>query len=220
MHKKILFTIIAIITIPLLTFAAGTFFEAYETDVQISFNNKEIKCQLPIVQIDGNTYVPLRETAEQLGVNVDWDGEKERIRLTKNIQDIDAKEAFYNLFGFTLPETAEVLNYEYYNVEIDKGESEEHFAAKISFQEQDLEYIKNQFGGWNEDFDAGNLVGVHVGFVKIYNKEYDWWDLADTNEVLYTYWIFQQGTYVKTITPRAFITKPLDDQYYLYISRY
>ena len=221
MHKKIVFAVMAVIAIPLAVFAAGNLsYEAYKSDAMISFNDMDVNFQLPVVTINGNTYIPLREAAEKAGIVVGWNGDEQRIRLTHNIQNIDAKEAFQNLFGFALPETAEVLNYEYYNIEVFEGEPEQHFAAKISFQERDLEYLKNQFSGWGEDFDAGNMIGVHTGFVTIFNKKYEWWDLADTNEVLYTYWIWQKGEYVRTITSRAFITNPSDGQYYLYISRY
>ena len=215
MYKKVIVTIIAIIVLPLAGFAAGRVYEAYESDAKILFNDEEVDFQLPVVTIDENTYVPLREAAEKLGMTVDWNvpewyENQKNIRIVRNIPDIDAKEAFQNLFGFALPETAEVLNYEYYDYTIYEEEKEKHFVAKISFQEQDLEYLKNQFNGWRE----GSTL-----YYKVLSQEYGWWDFLSRDEVLYAYETTQKGTYVETIYVDAFITKPSDGQYYLYISR-
>ena len=216
MYKKVIVTIITIIVLPLAGFAAGNLsYEAYKSDAMISFNDMDVNFQLPVVTINGNTYVPLREAAEKLGMTVDWNvpewyENQKNIRIVRNIPDIDAKEAFQNLFGFALPETAEVLNYEYYDYTIYEEEKEKHFVAKISFQEQDLEYLKNQFNGWRE----GSTL-----YYKVLSQEYGWWDFLSRDEVLYAYETTQKGTYVETIYVDAFITKPSDGQYYLYISR-
>ena len=113
MHKKIVFAVMAVIAIPLAVFAAGNLsYEAYKSDAMISFNDMDVNFQLPVVTINGNTYIPLREAAEKLGMTVDWNvpewyENQKNIRIVRNIPDIDAKEAFQNLFGFALPETAD-----------------------------------------------------------------------------------------------------------------
>lgn len=217
----------AIVILPLAAFAAGKLsYEAYENDAKIFYNGKEIDFQLPVVTINGNTYVPLRETAEKTGVAVNWNGYYQRICLARNIQGIDAKEAFNSLFKIELPNSAEVLSYEYYDDILYEDRPEKHFAAKISFDEEDLEYVKSQFSdGWFEDYteeeldeELAGLAGINARFVKVFSKEYEWWDLADPNDVLYTYWTYMSGTYVKTIVPRVFISQSQEGQYYLYVN--
>lgn len=219
MSKKIIVAIIAVIaTIPWIAFATGNlFYEAHETDVEIYYTSEDfldVEFDLPIVKINGNVYVPLREAAEKAGMTVDWNFDEwhndEKVRLIYNIPDIDAAEAFNNIFHFALPDTAEVLNYEHYDLKW-RGHEENgnrHFAAKIAIQEKDLEYLNSQFKEWRKISD--------VGFKVLYTMEYGWWNYMDGDEVINAYETNEQGT----IYPRAYIVKTIGGQYYLYATYY
>lgn len=214
MYKKVIVTIIAIIVLPLAGFAAGRVYEAYESDAKILFNDEEVDFQLPVVTIDENTYVPLREAAEKLGMTVDWNvpewyENQKNIRIVRNIPDIDAKEAFQNLFGFALPETAEVLNYEYFDYDYVFDQSQ-IFAAKLSFQEEDLEYLVSRFSQWEK--------GVNSYF-RVISQKFGWWELLSKDEILYAYRRTQDGI-DSVVNSDVFITNPSDGQYYLYIYHY
>ena len=73
------------------------FYKAYISDSKIIYNENEIEFESPVVTIDNQTYIPLREVAEKMDISVDWNGEDHRIVLTKN-SDYAAREIFNNLF--------------------------------------------------------------------------------------------------------------------------
>lgn len=213
MSKKLI--LIAVVTIaiiaitPLLVaFAAGTIrYEAYETGVKIFFNGKEIEFDLPVVTINNHTYIPLREAAEKADVGVEWNGEDNTIMLTGNSHGFDVQNVFENLFEFALPDTAEILNYDYF-IEYE----EQYFTAKISFNGKDLEYIKNSF------FKTVWMELEDWKFLSYNGNKYPWWDLSDTSESTCAYHRFKSGVEKKTVEVCFFITEGPSDQYYLYVS--
>ncbi|MDP4153537.1 MAG: WG repeat-containing protein [Bacillota bacterium] len=58
--------------------------KAYTTDTKVTVNGAEHKFSNETVNIDGSTYVPLRELAETLGYKVTWDAEKREAVLEKD----------------------------------------------------------------------------------------------------------------------------------------
>lgn len=208
MSKKL--TLIIVVIISAMSFSVAfainnIWYEAYESGVKIFFNKKETTFDLPIVTINGNTYIPLREAAEKANVSVEWNGEDNTIMLMDNSHNSEMKEVFERLFNFTLPDTAIILDYNYH---VDEFE-ESHFGAKISFDEKDLEDIKSNFSGWMEADER---------FLFSYNKHYPWWDLLDINETICAYRSFKTGMQIKSISVCSFITEGANDQYYLYVS--
>ena len=52
---------------------------AHVVQFRIFINGEEQHFTNPVVAIDNRTYVPLREVGEALGLNVEWDGENQKI---------------------------------------------------------------------------------------------------------------------------------------------
>jgi len=130
----------------------------------------------------------------------------DNLSTTNNVDEYDMQVIFENLFGFKLPDTAIILNYDYY-IE----NEEQHFAAKISFDEENLEFIKSKFSGW---------LGNDGKFLSFYNNDYSWWTLSDINDVIYAYRRFKMGVHVKSILLQSFIEEDSKGEYYLYVKYY
>ena len=186
-------------------------YAAFEINEKIIFNGEEQKFLSPVVTINERVYIPLREVAENNGVEVIWNGDGKDIELIGNFEEIKIRKAFEELFGFSLPDTAEIVNHEYF------FEYEEpRFTAKISFEKEDLEYIKNGF--------LGNL---DQGWEEITNLErvpplwdlYSWWENPETKKIICIYDRFIKGIHAKTVHILFYITEETDGSYYLYICR-
>lgn len=64
-------------------------YTAYEYGAKILLDGKETEFTMPVVLINDRTYIPLRETAENLNIDVEWIGEENKIMLNSKIdQDI------------------------------------------------------------------------------------------------------------------------------------
>jgi len=218
MRKKTILAIILMIAVlsTCVVFANDIIhFDAYKSNVTISYNNRYLSFDLPVVTINGNTYVPLREAAENGNINVEWDGEAQKIILTNHTQTDDveevqsdnAEEIFFNLFKFELPFQSEILNYDYY---VDENK-ERHFAAKIAFKKKYLAYVKSHFKGWGD---------VDIALLSVYNQEYAWWDLLDIEETIESYHAFESGVSAKSIPIYVYITEGGNDWCYLYVNRH
>lgn len=205
MYKKI--TLVAMITVMLsvsIVLAKDIIqWDAYKFDSKILYNGKEVTFNLPIVSINDNAYIPLREAAEKCDMVVNWNDKEKEIILTPKTGETDEKRKCSIFSVFQLPETAKILNCDY-RVE----DEEEYSAAKISFEPQDLEAVKSSFAGWLED--DGILLPA-------FNKEYTWWDLTDVNETVCAYYSYKSGVRVKSIPIYAFVTSGEDGRYYLYL---
>ena len=59
---------------------------------RVFFNSRELPISAPIVTIDGKTYVPLREFAENTGMSIEWDGAEKRIDLGWRGSGIDCPD--------------------------------------------------------------------------------------------------------------------------------
>ena len=58
-------------------------FTAEEASFPVLVNGVEVKLDMPIVTIEGRTYMPLRALGDVLGVKVDWNDEKQRAEVIK-----------------------------------------------------------------------------------------------------------------------------------------
>lgn len=190
-------------------------FDAYRSDVKIFCNNRYLSFSLPVVTINGSTYVPLREAAENGNMDVEWNGEEQKITITNNaqtdraeeIQTDNAEEVFFNLFKFEMPFQSEILNYDYY---VDQNQ-EQHFAAKIAFKKKYLSYVTGQFKGW---------IDVDTDRLSVYNREYAWWDLLNIEEAVETYYAVESGVSAKSVPVYVYITEGGNDWCYLYVNRF
>ena len=213
MWKKTVSVIVIMALLSVLTaFAESTpFLEAYVSDIKIILNGEQVDFNLPVVTIDGNTYIPLRESAEKIGVGVGWDNENREILILSKGLIVDAKKIFQELFYFYLPETAEVLNYDHSIAYGDRN-----FAAKISFDAKDLPYMKSNlqvFGVRHSSEDTEHEMEKTIFELACAtgSRWYGWWDLSKYQfEDVLVYESYKSGVEVKTIKMEAFIAKDVD----------
>ena len=81
---------------PNVVFAADNQIIANIVDNKIIINEQEIKLSETVVTVNDRTYLPLRNIAEVLGMDVEWDGEENKIIITY----YDAEADQINLFPF------------------------------------------------------------------------------------------------------------------------
>jgi len=81
MKKTFLVLIMVVVfTISSMVFAGDLLqLTAYVAPFRVIVNNVEKEFENPIVTVNDRTYVPLREVGEALGMNVEWDGENQKI---------------------------------------------------------------------------------------------------------------------------------------------
>lgn len=188
-------------------------FDAITYPFDIFFDGKKMNLNSPVVLINGQTYVPLREVAENMDLDVEWQGNRERILLTE--KSFDKKAVFEEIFEFSLPETAEILNYEYV---IDPATEEQYMTAKILFKESDLSHIRTGLNKTTTERSRQSLREVRNP-LSYYSNVYTWWDLSTLDNCKYVYNGFKSGVNIKTIEIWAFICEAEDDNtYYLYLS--
>lgn len=86
MKKGILSSLIACLLFTTGVLAADIHknFIAKETDYIIKIDGEEQSFSLPVVSIEENTYVAVRQLCEKIGYSVDWYGEERRIELSNN----------------------------------------------------------------------------------------------------------------------------------------
>lgn len=58
-------------------------FIAQEAQFPVVVNGTAVKLDMPVVTIDGRTYMPLRAMGDVLGVKVNWNDEKKQAEITK-----------------------------------------------------------------------------------------------------------------------------------------
>lgn len=210
MKKKfvaiILFT--TIVFSVLVVVGEDTLFNVMVYDFNIFCNGKKMKFNSPILLIDGQTYIPLRDFAEEMNHSVEWYGNTKEITLTDN--SLDVEKVFKNLM-FELPATADILNYAY-----SKNERDEHLTAVIHFEGSDLKYIQDELekctrllSKEQQESNGDLLKGL---------KKYWWWDTS-ISEADYVYFAFKEGIDVTTTSVYALICKPSEGSkhYKLYL---
>ena len=60
-------------------------FTVNEVDFKIVINGEDCEFSQPIITIDDRTYLPAREFCENIGYDIDWDGNKQVVSMTKKI---------------------------------------------------------------------------------------------------------------------------------------
>lgn len=202
--KVILVTSLLVITIMSTFVFANVKFEAYDSDIKIYYNDKEVKFKLPIVIINGNTYIPIKEAAEKLKIKTMWDEERKRVFLDENTYGFKIDKMFKNLYEIELPEGTEILNYDYV-IEDNK----QCLITKILLNKKDVEDLKaylekekwEEINNWNS--------------FSIYAEKYEWWDLLSIEETINAYKMVIPGIQKETVEKIFFIAEK-DLQYYLY----
>lgn len=168
--------------------------------------------------------------ADQIITKEQADSIFERIKSQK-IEDSDeyAKKAFENVFKFPLPKSANIEEYNYelwHDEEMDEYNPdlyEPSFIAKISFDENDLEYFLNNFhfDRLTED-DINEFIYFHDQYTKMLNNIrtwYPWWDVPEIDDLDYKYSGTDRAVLIKNTSKYIFIKKYTSDKYYLYVDR-
>lgn len=81
----------------------------------VRINGKCVKFsdQYPIIE-NGRTLIPIRAVSEELGAEVEWDGEKRRVYIDKDGTEIelviDSDEAYVDGIGYELDTAASIVN--------------------------------------------------------------------------------------------------------------
>lgn len=97
--KKMLigFILGAIATISVTTMAANTdIFQAQKATFDVFVNGEKFESQNPTIVVDGRTYLPLKETGDALGVNVQWNGGLKQVEVTNKTIEITVEDTYSN----------------------------------------------------------------------------------------------------------------------------
>lgn len=65
---------------------AEELFSLSKSDYPIIVDGKQLESDLPVLNYNGNTYLPLRKVAEATGVKIEWFEELKRIGITSNVK--------------------------------------------------------------------------------------------------------------------------------------
>lgn len=199
------------ISIPViaLTFLTGTVFGgSVKSKIDVVFNSINIKVngkkiKTPNILYNETTYVPLREVAEMLGKEVDWDQSNrtaiidDKEYINDNLNDSEMKYYANGRFGFSVKypkEWGEVF-------ESDNGD------GAILYKDEDLDvrayaghmlddsfqdYIKTYYKGWKYDKSKeANVLGANQSVRLVYSDEerYKTALIAEKNGIVYTFHI-------------------------------
>ena len=92
--RELCIAVIAAAAVTCTAYAAQNW-TAYEAGFKIFLNNVQKNFKNPIVAINDNTYIPLREVSEQLGINVDWDAQTSSVYLSTPTAEPDEDKYIY-----------------------------------------------------------------------------------------------------------------------------
>ncbi|NNG66143.1 stalk domain-containing protein [Caldanaerobacter subterraneus] len=102
---------------------------AYESPYPMYVNGKEVKLDKPILNYDGSTYIPLRATADILGVPVDFDGKI--IKVGKENNNTTTSTNSQNIPTLKLGETYTLNNIEITVNQILYNQTDPHIVNKL-----------------------------------------------------------------------------------------
>ena len=92
-------------------------FTAQKVDFKIEVDGQETEFEMPVVVIEGRTYLPLREMAETLGIGIEWLEEEQKIVITTEGEDKGAPTTNLNPMklqlyeSYTVDDTSSVRKY-------------------------------------------------------------------------------------------------------------
>ena len=136
MKKIIVLGIIVILMVSMVISSADISEElkAVVAPFKIIVDEEEKAFEMPIIVINGRTYLPLRETAETLGIGVDWIGEEKTVVISTKNEEID----FPYEVNFTVI-IWEKFEFTFYNIGI-KSESG-NVKMKVDYNDKDYDYL-------------------------------------------------------------------------------
>lgn len=90
MKKKVtILIIIAIVVITFIPVYGYVYYKLVKVDYPIYVNGNKLGSDLPTLNYNGNTYLPLRKVAEAANSNVDWDDKKREVIINKDDTDVN-----------------------------------------------------------------------------------------------------------------------------------
>ena len=90
-------------------------FKSFKSESDIIYNGNQIFFDKPLVEIEGNTYVPLREAANKLDISVDWDNSSKTIKLLGDTSESDTVLTIaQRLYEVNLNGYVKLLDYSYF----------------------------------------------------------------------------------------------------------
>lgn len=195
-------------------------FDVIQYNFDMFFHGEKMNLKSPILLVDGQTYVPLREMAKYLNLDVEWQKEEQKIDLSYKL--FDANATFNEIFEFDLPESAKILNYGY---SIDSTVDQKYMSVKISFKESDLLQIQERLNSTTYAKHALSEKSLehHREWLEeelaCYTDRYDWWELLTLDDCDTVYYGLKTGTQIKTVEIKGFICKQEGEKsFYLYLT--
>lgn len=85
--KRILLLILIFIIFSIPIYAEQEIFKLVIAKYSIEVNGKQMTSELPILNYNGNTYIPLKKVSEALGSTVTWDKTNNKVKITGNGYD-------------------------------------------------------------------------------------------------------------------------------------
>ena len=89
--KKIIFLLVFCLVVSLLV-VADSVGDVKEAEFPVLLNGNPLNFEQNLVTINGSTYVPLRELADNLGINVVWNQEKQQVEMIVPKQEYKFRE--------------------------------------------------------------------------------------------------------------------------------
>lgn len=218
--KKIVSFLISFTLMFMVGFAVSEIkYQAVNSNAVIAVNGKRLQFENPIVTIEGQTYVPLREVAEKANMQVDWYEEANVISVMDNIQATRPEVVFERVFDFPLTDNTNILKYDLKN----SGHGEYEFYTKCYFDKNEYSYYERNLSGTNFDFFKENNITHYSEIERSYLNDayklcdiFSWWDLPEPENLSLIYFSFNSGVDVKTVPIWHFVSEAEDGGYYLY----
>ena len=140
-------------------FASGTTktLKAFFNNIKIYLDGKKVETKSEPFIVDGVTYLPVRDIAEALDLEVSWDNKNNTIEITsKDYDNFIGKEKAKEI----ALKHADVKSYEVKNLKINLDRDDEHYEIKFTVDNIDYEYeidaVTGKILSYDEDYNDNN----------------------------------------------------------------
>ena len=194
--------------------------------VDIYYNSELVEYELSPVIINGRTYVPLRESAEMVGMGVEWNENNNTVSVTTEDFTADYKNGIisfsdeavsgysqfeYLLKDIPLPDSAEIVDFEFLY-----DNFEPCLYAKNTMPEEDAAKIKELFADASEEKDDTDKQ-MYNRILGNLNTWFDWWDLKELPDNAEVFEWFERGLFVMTKNPMLIFVPGADNMCTMYV---
>lgn len=193
------------------------YLKTYVSKSTIVFDYISKYFEQPIVVINNSTYVPLRESCDMLGIDLNWDSNKNTINLSydtdksgkfKNQEEV--KKLFNMFFKIDFPESGKIIEYDFVYV------NNPMFAIKVSIDEQDANVLKEYLQSENVGHSS-DVQNDYEWYLKHFSETYNWWDLSEINANTYYGSVKRPRVFnIMQSTSELYLVEQADNQFVLY----